>query len=129
MNIAQRQGQPVVFLHAAHDRQVRHAVTNQSVGDGVTDLQGIAPSGRHTWNGGLAILATVTAGLVDTDLSDNPGAAMQRRNVRNTLCADTLAFAFRFALRTRVIHGRDRFMVDIIDLTADNISISHEDSS
>src|SRR4029450_7629693 len=129
MDIAQRQRQQILLLHPAHDRQIRHAITNQRVGHGVTDFQGIAPSGWHTWNRGLGILATVPTSLVDTNLSDDPGMAMQRRSVCYTPCVDALAFAFRLALRTGVIHRLDRFMLDIIRLTADKIGISHEDSS
>ena len=64
-----------------------------------------------------------------SDIGDNPGTAMQRRNVSNTPHDRLLTFAFRFALRTGVIHRLDQFMLSVIGLRADNIAVPHEDSS
>src|SRR5207253_6476207 len=125
MNIAQRHLQQVVFLHPFDHQPIGHPVTNQRIRDVVTNFIGIAPFIRHTRNRCLEILAASTAGLIHADLGDNPSTPMQSRHMRNATRNHLLPFAFLPALRTGVVLGLDRFVFNIVGLTADKLSKSH----
>ena len=125
MDIAYRDLQVVVLLHPADHRLIRQAIANHSIGDGVTHFPGRAPARRHTGNGRLEILAAGTAGLIHANFGDNPGTAMEGRNVRNASCHHALPFALRPALWTGIILGLDRLVLKRIGLAADHIGISH----
>ena len=90
---------------------------------------GIASSWRDTGNLGLKILATLTPRFVDTDLGDNPTAAIKHGNVANRARGRVFAFGLKATLWTGVILGRDDQMLDIIILSADQLGESHEGSS
>src|SRR4030095_1742380 len=125
MDIAYRDLQVVLLLHPAAHRLIRHAIANHRIGDGVTHFPGIAPARRHTGNGRLEILAACTAGLIHAHFGDNPGTAIEGRNVRNASCHHALPFALRPALWTGIILGLARLVLKIIGLAADHIGISH----
>src|SRR5262249_35413602 len=82
-----------------------------------------------TRNGGLEIFATGTSGLIHANFRDHPGSAMQHRYVRNASDDHLLAFALLAALRTGVMLGLDRLVLNIIGLAADYIGESHRGSS
>src|SRR5262245_1900493 len=103
MDIAPRQRQPIILLHPADDRQIRHAVANQGIRHSVADFQGIAPSRRHTGNGRLEMLAAWASGLLHANFGHNPGTAMESCNVSNTSCDHRFAFALCPTLRTGVM--------------------------
>src|SRR5215510_12130594 len=129
MDIAQRQLQVVILLHPTNDRPVRHAVANQGIGHRVSHFQGIPPAPRYTRNRSLKILATGTAGLVDANVSDDPAAAIESRNVSNTSRDHVLAFPFLATLRTGVMLGLERLVLNLIVLAADDRGVSHGGSS
>jgi hypothetical protein len=126
MDIAQRQRQAVVLSHAPDDQSVWHAIANQGIGHGVTDLIGIAAAVGHPGNGGLKILATVASRLIDADLSLDPRATMESRHMTNTPPQDALAFAFLAAVWTRSRLGLNRVALNIIIMAADQLGVSHK---
>jgi hypothetical protein len=128
VEIAQRYWQTVLFEHPLTDEFVRHAITNEGIGNGVSHLIGIATSGRHVWKLGLKIETALTPGLVDADLGHNPTTAIEHGDMANGARRGPLALAFEATLWTRVKVGCDNEMVDIIILSADQLGVSHEGS-
>src|SRR5512134_495479 len=93
--------------------------------DAVADCIGIAPFIRHTWNRCLEILAASTSCLIHADLGDHPRTPMQSRHMRNATLNHLLPFAFLSALGAGIVLGLDRFVCNVIGLTADKRSKSH----
>src|SRR5678816_672840 len=82
-------------------------------------VPGIATAIRHTGNGRLEILAACTAGLIHAHVGDDPGAAPQSRNMSNASREHVLTVALLATLRTGVMLGFDRLVLNIIVLSAD----------
>src|SRR5918992_3711186 len=129
MNIAQRQRQAIVLLHAADHQPVRHAIANEGIGHGVAHLIGVAASVRHTGNGSLEKLAALASCLIDADFGLDPRATVKRRHMMDTSAQDTLAFAFLATVGTGIILGLNRVTLNIIVWVADPLGESHAGSS
>lgn len=77
VKIAQRHRQAMIFEHPLLNQSIGHAIANESIGNRVSYLIGIATSWRNAGNWGLKIQRTLASGLVDTDLGNNPTAAIE----------------------------------------------------